>query len=85
MSKIDKFIFGEKNKPEWFDAACKLGKIKIDKNEDDEEIALINSGLSSYKAEKGDIIFKTNSGIVVKKKVNAERNMKDEKENDDIS
>ena len=55
--------------PLWLKDQARLGKFKLEKNEDDEiKGAIVASGSKTYYANVGDVIMATRHGMVVKRK-----------------
>ena len=86
MGKFESFIFGDLNVPVWFNDEARMGRVKINYDDEGNIVnAKITSGTKVYEAQKGDSIVKSISGLVVipkdkAKKYGVQRNVKTEEE-----
>lgn len=65
MAKILKYLFGDKNKPEWYQEACRNGKIREYKDEDDVQYAVVSELTKNTVIHIGDMIASTGHGLVI--------------------
>lgn len=64
--KFENFILGVEKTPDWFNDEANKGKVKQIFDEDGElKETHIASGTKTYVAHEGDMILKTNYGLVV--------------------
>ena len=86
MAKFESFIFGDLNVPVWFNDEAKMGRVKINYDDEGNIVnAKIMSGTKVYEAQKGDSIMKSISGLVVipkdkAKKYGVQKNVKSNEE-----